>query len=119
MSLPSDPKARKAIPIYSGFVAYFPDAMSAVAQLSFIANEQHNPGEPLHWAKGKSMDHMDCLMRHSIDHLTVDVRDSDGVLHAVKRAWRAMAELQTMSDSGIDIYAVLGGTHAVESSQSD
>lgn len=107
MPLPTDPKARKKIPIWSGFVCYFPDAMAAVAQLSYIANEQHNPGEPLHWAKGKSMDHMDAFMRHSVDQLTGGPRDTDGVLHAVKKAWRAMSDLQTMADNGIDIYAAV------------
>lgn len=67
--------------------------MKAVAQLSFIANEQHNPGEPVHWAKDKSKDHQDALMRHLIDSIDTPV-DTDGVLHLTKVAWRAMAALQ-------------------------
>jgi hypothetical protein len=63
-----------------------------VSQLSFIANEQHNPGEPMHWAKGKSTDHADCLLRHLVDRGTVD---EDGIGHTVKVAWRALALLQT------------------------
>ena len=86
-------KLRKETPVYRGFVSYFPDAMKAVARLSFVANEQHNPGEPLHWAKHKSTDHLDALMRHMIDELSGEV-DSDGIDHAVKIAWRAMAHLQ-------------------------
>lgn len=93
MSLPSDAKERKAIPIATGFVDYFPLAMAAVAELSRIGNDQHNPGQPLHWAKEKSTDHADCLMRHFIERGT---RDFDGVLHDVKVAWRAMAALETL-----------------------
>lgn len=98
MKLPTDAKARKAVPIYTGFIKYFPDAVAAVAQLSFDANEQHNPGEPVHWAKEKSTDEDDALMRHLLDPLTAggDLYDEDGTLHATKVAWRAMARLQRL-----------------------
>ena len=104
--LPSDAKARKDIPIFTGFVKYFPDAIAAVAQLSFIANEQHNPGEPLHWSKDKSSDHLDAQMRHIVDSTETD-RDADGILHLTKNAWRALAELQTLADDGVNIFAML------------
>ena len=87
-----DSDKRKDIPVFSGFVNYFPDAMAEVARLSLASNEKHNPGEPLHWSKGKSNDHLDCLMRHLLEW---DQMDDDGFLHDVKVAWRAMAHLQT------------------------
>ena len=62
--LPTTPAERKAIPIATGFVDYFPDAMIAVAELSRIGNDQHNPGQPLHWDRSKSPDEADALMRH-------------------------------------------------------
>lgn len=89
--LPSDPKARKAIPIYSGFIRYFPRAIAAVAELSRIGNDQHNPGKPLHWDRSKSGDEHDALMRHLMQ---AGTKDSDGVLHSTKAAWRAMAALE-------------------------
>ena len=89
--LPTDAKERKAIPIATGFVDYFPDAMAAVAELSRIGNDQHNPGQPLHWDRSKSKDEADALMRHFIERGKVD---SDGVRHSAKLAWRAMALLQ-------------------------
>lgn len=89
-----DAKRRKGIPVYSGFVAYFPDAILAVAELSRIGNDQHNPGQPLHWSREKSADHQDCLMRHTIDDARGEVVDTDNVLHKTKVAWRAMADLQ-------------------------
>lgn len=96
MPKPADVKSaeRKATPVFSGFLAYFPDAVNAVAQLSAQANEKHNPGEPLHWSKHKSNDHADCLVRHQME---VGVIDPDtGFDHAVAVAWRAMAQLQIM-----------------------
>ena len=84
---------RKAQPIARGALDYFPDALLAVAELSRIANEQHNPGEPMHWAKHKSTDHADCLVRHLIERGQTD--PTTGMSHTVAVAWRALALLQT------------------------
>ena len=70
---------------------YFPDALRAVAHCSYIGNEQHNPGTPLHWDRSKSGDEYDAMMRHLMDAGTID---DDGVRHATKVAWRALAALQ-------------------------
>jgi hypothetical protein len=80
--LPTDAKERKAIPIYSGVLNYFPDAIVAVAALSQRGNDQHNPGTALHWDRSKSGDELDALMRHLLE----------GDWTAV--AWRALANLQ-------------------------
>lgn len=89
--LPKDPKARKAAPICTGVLDYFPLALAAVAHCSKVANEQHNPGQPMHWDRSKSPDHADCILRHLAERGTVD---TDGVLHSAKVAWRALALLQ-------------------------
>jgi hypothetical protein len=89
--LTTDSDARKAAPIATGVLDYFPDALADVARLSKIGNDKHNPGEPLHWARGKSNDQADCILRHMIDRGTID---TDGVLHDAKVAWRALAQLQ-------------------------
>lgn len=94
MTLPTDAAARKAIPVYSGFINYFPRGMIAVAQLSRIGSDQHNPGKPLHWDRSKSGDEMDALVRHMLDDAMGVPTDTDGVLHATKLAWRAMANLE-------------------------
>lgn len=94
MSLPMDPKARKSVPVYSGFIAYFPHAIAAVAALSKAGNDQHNPGSQLHWDRSKSGDELDAMMRHTLDEAMGNTLDSDGIMHATKRAWRAMADLQ-------------------------
>lgn len=89
--LPLDAKARKAVPVATGFIDYFPDAIAAVAELSRIGNDQHNPGKPLHWDRSKSGDEGDALARHFLDRGKVD---TDGVRHSTKVAWRALALLQ-------------------------
>lgn len=89
--LPVTAQERKAIPIATGVIDYFPDALMEVAKLSKIGNDQHNPGQPLHWSRGKSDDHPDCLMRHFLDRGTVD---TDGARHSAKVVWRALAILQ-------------------------
>lgn len=91
MMLPIDPAARKNIPIGTGVLDYFPLALAEVARVSKAGNDQHNPGQPLHWDKTKSMDHADCIPRHFIDRLA---RDTDGQRHSAKLAWRALAMLQ-------------------------
>lgn len=89
--LPTAPAARKAIPLYSGLLRYFPDALVAVAECSQDGNDQHNPGEPLHWAREKSKDHHDCIARHLLD---VGSQDERGIRHSARLAWRALAALQ-------------------------
>jgi len=91
VTLTTDAAARKAMPIATGVLDYFPDALAAVAHCSKVGNDQHNPGEPLHWAKEKSTDEPDALIRHLIERGTVD---TDGVRHSAKVAWRALALLQ-------------------------
>jgi hypothetical protein len=95
--LPTDPAERKKIPLWSGLVKYFPDALVAVAQLSQKGNDQHNPGQSLHWAREKSTDQEDTLLRHLFDSGSVDV---DGIRHSAKVAWRALAMLQLEIERG-------------------
>lgn len=89
--LTTDKKLRKESPMARGVLDYFPRALAAVANVSFVGNEQHNPGQPMHWAKEKSNDHADCILRHLVERGTVD---EDGLLHSAKAAWRALALLE-------------------------
>lgn len=98
--LSSNSADRKQIPIYSGVLAYFPDAIAAVANVSFVGNKQHNPGEELHWSRGKSNDHEDCIARHLLERGGVD---SDGVRHTAKLAWRALALLQLEIEAATEV----------------
>jgi hypothetical protein len=89
--IPQDAQARKALPITTGVLDYFPLALLEVARCSRVGNDQHNPGQPLHWAKEKSTDEADALVRHLLERGKLD---SDGVRHSAKVAWRALAMLQ-------------------------
>ena len=81
-ALPTDAAERKAHPVYSGFIKYFPHAIAAVSHLSYKGNQQHHPDKPLHWDMSKSADELDAMMRHVID------EDWEQV------AWRALANLE-------------------------
>lgn len=90
-SLPTEATARKSLPLASGVLDYFPDALVAVAEVSKAGNDQHNPGQPLHWDRSKSNDHADSLLRHLLERGSLD---TDGLRHSAKVAWRALALLQ-------------------------
>ena len=85
--LPENAKERKNIPVYRGFIKYFPDAIVEVTKLRCKGNQQHHPNASLHWDKNKSTDELDALMRHMLE----------GDWAAV--AWRAMANLQRECDA--------------------
>jgi len=89
--LPTGAADRKKVPVASGVLDYFTSALIEIAKVSFAGNEQHNPGQPLHWSRGKSNDHPDTMIRHFMERGTVDV---DGMRHSAKMAWRALAILQ-------------------------
>jgi hypothetical protein len=90
-TFPQDAKGRKERPVASGVLDFFPDALVALAEVSYKSNEQHNPGQPLHWNRSKSTDEADAMMRHFLQRGSLD---SDGVRHSAKLAWRALAILQ-------------------------
>lgn len=86
----TDYDARKAQPIVTGVLDYFPLALLAVAEVSADGNAQHNPGEPLHWAREKSQDEVNTALRHLLERGHRDGR----VRHLAKAAWRVLAALQ-------------------------
>lgn len=106
MTLPTDSAERKEYPIMSGCINYFPAALAGVAKTSKQGNDKHNPGQPLHHARGKSMDHGDCIVRHLID--TQDLLSSymkgpgvtqEQILAEVSQlAWRALALSQELHE---------------------
>jgi hypothetical protein len=101
-NLPEGAAERKQYPIASGVLRYFPDALVEVARVSYEGNQQHNPGEPLHWARGKSNDQEDTMQRHF---LQLGTKDTDGQRHAAKMAWRALAILQLEIEAEQDLNA--------------
>jgi len=82
---------RKARPVYSGVLRYFPKALLEIARVSLVGHEQHNPGTPMRWDRSKSPDEADALVRHLMQAGEID---SDGLRHTAKAAWRALALLE-------------------------
>lgn len=93
LNLPTDDQDRKDLPIFDGVLMYFPNAIAAIAEVSRMGNEQHNPGEPLHWARGKSMDQYNTAIRHMMDH-RMGQRYNGRARHLANAAWRILAALQ-------------------------
>lgn len=91
--LPTDASERKKIPMYQGLITYFPDALAAVARVSYEGSVQHHPDRPIHWDREKSGDDKDALVRHLVE--------GDWA----KVAWRALAALQkeVELDQGVPI----------------
>lgn len=103
LGIPSDDAARKGMPVFDGVLMYFPLACLAVSEVSKAGNDQHNPGQPMHWARGKSMDQMNTALRHMMDHgmgnrYDFATLESGEVVctgrHLAKAAWRILAALQ-------------------------
>lgn len=91
LSLPDEDAVRGDFPMFDGLIAYFPNALAEVSKVSKIGNDQHNPGQPMHWARDKSTDHENKIARHLVDAGKLDGR---GVRHSARLAWRALALLQ-------------------------
>ena len=86
-----DEPNRKEMPVFSGVLKYFPDAIREVAKTSWIGNQQHHPNKPLHWDRSKSGDELDALSRHLMEAGEID---TDGIRHSAKVCWRSLANLQ-------------------------
>jgi len=107
LTLPTDSAERKNYPMLSGLLNYFPAALAGAANTSKLGNDKHNPGQPLHHARGKSMDHGDCIIRHLMDTENLkasfkagesSVKHSDILLEANQLVWRALAYSQQLHE---------------------
>lgn len=87
---------RKEYPIVTGVLDYFPDAIALVSHVSYKGNAKHNAGQPLHHARGKSADHLDCIGRHLTERKEIDPETK--IIHMANECWRSLAELQDMAE---------------------
>lgn len=92
--IPQDSDERKQGPMFRGLLGYFPAALFEVARHSLLSDKKHNPGatDAPYWARGKSADHPDCIVRHLID--AGDINTPDRLEHLRSLAWRSLAMLQ-------------------------
>lgn len=89
--LPEDDATRASYPMADGCLDYFPNALAEVSRISYEGNLKHNPGEPMHWNRHKSLDHRNKIIRHTVE----SKPDTEAAIeHAAQAAWRALAELQ-------------------------
>jgi len=115
VTLPAGYDERKAFPLMTFLTAYFPDAIEALVKLSIQGNVQHDFTEPkdqpfylkgdrIAWDRSKSAEQIETAGRHGWDHARAKrgvgaMADADGHLHAVKAAWRWLAEAQLTIES--------------------
>ena len=105
-TLPTDSNERKDYAMLSGCLKYFPAALAGVARTSKLGNDKHNPGQPMHHARNKSMDHGDCVIRHltDVEDLLAAYKRGENVsieaiLNEVNQmAWRALAYSQMLQE---------------------
>jgi hypothetical protein len=97
-ALPEDSDVRNSFPMADGLLDYFPNALAEVSRVSHYGNLKHNPGEPMHHARGKSVDHRNKMVRHLIDAGGFEEFEVGGkiirIRHSAYLAWRALANLQ-------------------------
>lgn len=108
LTLPTDSNERKQYPLYSGVLKYFPAALAGVANISKLGNDKHNPGQPMHHARGKSSDHGDCILRHLVDvndllarlerETPSDHLEEQVLIEVSQMAWRALALSQELHE---------------------
>jgi hypothetical protein len=95
--LPVSDAERKALPILTFLCEYFPDAVVALTALCVQGNIQHNPHlapTDIKWAREKSKDQLNTAFRHIFERKLGLLVDTDGQLHAIKGAWRCLAQGQ-------------------------
>lgn len=105
-TLPTDSAERKQYPLMSGCLNYFPAALAGIAKVSKLGNDKHNPGQQMHHARSKSMDHGDCILRHLTDTQDLlalharggNVTAEEVLLEVSQLAWRTLALSQELHE---------------------
>ncbi|SRR6266404_895306 len=91
-------------PIAQAFIAYFPRAIQAVANISAFGAKKYNVHySDQNWSRvdGGPGRYEDALARHSKDHLQGELYAQDSkLLHAAHRAWNALATLELILRAG-------------------
>ncbi len=106
-TLPTDSNERKEYPLFRGCLRYFPAALAGVSKTSKLGNDKHNLGQEMHHARGKSMDHGDCILRHltdvadllaALERGDTSVTQESVLLEANQMAWRVLAFSQELHE---------------------
>ena len=97
-----DAATRKRYPLAEGLFDYFSNALVRVSHVSWVGNEQHNPGQPLHWARGKSKDQRDCALRHFVEFDPTDFSPESEEAGAAL-CWRVLAAYELFLEEKYNI----------------
>lgn len=94
--LPQGDKERKDAPMFRGLLGYFPAALFGVAAHSLESDRKHNgvTDDAPYWARGKSTDHADTIVRHLTDAGGGFIDEADTEYHLRSAAWRSLALYQ-------------------------
>jgi len=106
-TIPQDDQDRKDAPMARGLLFYFPWALFKIAAHSLRSDRKHNPGNVNgpHWARKKSTDHPDCIVRHLAEAYGppadgfVGTQDDWTEYHLTAMAWRSNALLQEFGEA--------------------
>jgi hypothetical protein len=106
-TIPQGDAERKDAPMFRGLLGYFPWALFKVAYHSLRSDRKHNPGNPNAptWAREKSTDHPDCIVRHLTEAWGPPAEGFEGTqldwteYHLTAIAWRANALLQEFGEA--------------------
>lgn len=99
----SESDLRNHMPVSSGCFDYYPQILLLVALLSSVGTKKHNAGLPMHWARDRSTDHDNKILRHTMERgggEWYSYDREDGMVqrvfipHVVAAAWRALAQGQ-------------------------
>ena len=94
------PRRKSEWPVWDYMFKYFPLAFLEEVRVAVLGNKQHNAGQPLHWARGKSMDQLNTALRHLFDYAKAKAdgvtvpRDAKGSAALAQAIWRLKAQLQ-------------------------
>lgn len=84
-------------PIYNGFIAYFPRAIEAVANISKFGHDKYGTWGGWLGVENGLARYQDAKCRHMIDEAKGQERAADSqLLHAAHEAWGAMAKLELL-----------------------
>lgn len=106
-TIPQGDAERKDAPMFRGLLGYFPWALFKVAAHSLRSDRKHNPGNPNAptWAREKSTDHPDCIVRHLSEAYGPPPPEFVGTqldwteYHLTAIAWRSNALLQEFGEA--------------------
>ena len=98
MAVTADQQKAAKVPMWQGVIAYFSNALHAVAAISKMGCVKHNNGKmPTKWRDYPVETYADAEMRHITEQGKGILYDSEShMLHAGHEAWNVLAKLEKL-----------------------